>query len=176
MPEDWATVSEQARGEYAKATEKRDKIVLLLCDDPAAVEAAGRLRANWESLGAPVEIRQNEGPLMLSLEADAVLLAVRNPSGGEGVLPECLALIDRSGWWETKAFALGDKANLLRNVRNLDPKADLGTLGSAMQDAGLAIPLASYDILFCPGPDVTQSPGFVYPGPALWRAYKGGGE
>jgi hypothetical protein len=61
-------------------------------------------------------------------------------------------------------------------VRALDPSASLSDLESAMQDAALAVPLVRYDILFAAGPDVSMAPAFVYPGPALWRAYRSSAE
>lgn len=173
-PRDWTATFEEARRLYSQAEVKRDRIVLLVCDDPAAREAAGRLRANWETLGVPIEIRTSLGPLMLSLEADAVLLALRIPSGGEGVLPQCLALYDRSSWWETAAMALGtEKGTLLRSVRALQPDADFADLETSMDSSALAVPLARYEIMFAPGPDVSLAPEFVYPGPTFWRAFKG---
>jgi ABC-type transport system substrate-binding protein len=169
----WSETFDEARLLYSQVSRKQDRIVLLVCDDPAAKEAAGRLRANWEALGVPVEIRSNQGPPMLSLQADAVLLALRIPSFGEGVLPECLALYDRSSWWEIAAIALGEEnARLLRRVRTLDPTADLGDLETAMQESSLVVPLVRYDVLLAAGPDVSMAPSFVYPGPALWRAYR----
>ena len=170
---DWSGMIDEARELYSSIPEPSDSFVLLVSDDPAARASAGRLRANWESLGVPVELRNGEGPLALSMEADAALLSVRLSQNGEGVLPQCLALYDRSGWWEIIALALGEDAQLLRSVRSLEPAADLGTLGSALQDNGLMIPVARYDILFAPGPGISLVPSAVYPGSVLWRAFMG---
>jgi hypothetical protein len=169
----WSGMMDEARDLYSSIPNPSDSFVLLVSDDPAARASAGRLRANWESLGVPVELRNGEGPLALSMEADAVLLSVRLSENGEGVLPQCLALYDRSGWWEIIALALEDEAELLRSVRSLDPDADLEALGSALQDHALMIPVARYDILFAPGPGISLVPSAVYPGSVLWRAFMG---
>jgi hypothetical protein len=172
-----AVTMDDANKLYLQAPEKRDKIVLLVCDDPSAIKAAGRLKYEWERMNVPVEIRTSEGPPMLSLEADAVLLALRIPNGGEGVLPACLALYDRSSWWEFAALVMGDpKATILRNVRALDPNTNIDDLGTAMIDSAVLVPLVKFDILFAPGNDYSMTPEFVYPGSTLWRVYRGAAE
>jgi hypothetical protein len=159
---------------YSSVPERTTRLSLLVCDDPAARESAGRLGANWESLGAQVEIVEGTGALAFSSERDAILLALRLPSGGEGVLPQILALYDRNAWWETAALTLdSDSASLLRRVRSLDPSADLDALADAMVTAGLVAPIARYDILFAPGPDVSLVPDETYPGTVFWRAFSG---
>ncbi len=172
---DWTDLSEQARELYRSVPNPREDLTLLVSDDPAVQAAAGKLRADWQlSFGVPVELRQSAGPPSLSLEADGILLALRLPRDAEGILPQCLALYDRSGWWEIAALALhSDGAALLRRVRTLDPAADLSELGEALESAGLVIPIAKYEILFAPGPDVSLVPPEIYPGPPFWRAFMG---
>ncbi len=171
---DWDADIEEAGNLYASVSEPSEELKLLICDDPAAMAAAGRLRPNWESLGVPVSQIESAGPLSLSFNADGILLALRIPQNGEGVLPQILALYDRSGWWEIAALALDDNgAALLRNVRSLDPSADLDRLAEEMESVGLIAPLAKYDILFAPGPEVSLVPDDVYPGSVLWRAFLG---
>ncbi|MCK4719866.1 hypothetical protein KAU08_04365 [bacterium] len=165
-----------ASGSYENIPNPLDKIDLLVCDDPAAISTAGRLRANWESLGVQVEIRDMEmpGPLALSAASDAILLSFRIPEGGEGVLPQCLTLYDRSGWWDIAGLALNsDNRTLLNDVRSCKPDADLSELGNALVDSGLLLPIARFDILFAPGPDIALVPGTIYPGPVFWRAFMG---
>ena len=170
------TISD-ARALYESVANPQPEINLLVCDDPAARSTAGRLRANWENLGVPVTVSEMAGPLSLSSGADAILLSFRIPSGGEGVLPECLALYDRSGWWELAALALASEDRpLLHSVRNLEPSADLNLLGSALESSGLMIPIARFDILFAPGPDIFLVPDEVYPGTVFWRAFMGSNE
>lgn len=166
-----------ARQLYAGVADPRPEIILLVCDDPAARSTAGRLRANWENLGVPVEIREMAGPLSLSSEADAILLSLRIPIKGVGVLPQCLALYDRSGWWDLAGLALNtnDRA-LLQSVRECNPSADLNSLGTALENAGLMIPISRFDILFAPGPDISLVPNAVYPGTVFWRAFMGSPE
>jgi len=178
---DWESTLEEARRLLSSVHMLEDShvdattgLVLLVADDPAARAASGRLRANWESLGVPVEIRNQVGPLAVSMEADAMLLSFRVPRNGEGALPQCLALYDRGGWWEIIALAMPpDAASLLRSVRALDPGADLGALGSALQSASLVVPVTRYEILFAPGPDISLVPSAVYPGTTFWRAFMG---
>jgi hypothetical protein len=151
-----------------------EEILLLYSDDPAAREAAGRLDGTWERLGINVEPNRSAGPLMLSFRRDAILLAMRLPRNGEGVLPQVLALYERSGWWEIAALAMGaESGELLRRARNLDPSVDLDELAVEMENAGLVAPIAKYDILFAPGPDVSLVPDEIYPGSVLWRAFRG---
>ncbi len=165
---------EEARRLYVSVGNPRESLKLLVPDDPAARAAAGRLRANWESFGVPVELIQSTGPLSLSMEADIILVSLRIPNNGEGVLPQCLALYDRSGWWEIAALSLPlEGALLLRSVRALEPSADSDALGSAVMSAGMMLPLARYDILFAPGPDISLAPERVYPGTVFWRAFMG---
>jgi ABC-type transport system substrate-binding protein len=168
---------EQARELYETVANPTPELSLLVCDDPAAKSAAGRLRANWESLGVPVNVSEMAGPLSLSSEADAILISLRIPMGGEGVLPECLTLCDRSGWWDLAGLALpsGDRA-LLQSVRACEPEADLNSLGAALINSALMIPVARFDILFAPGPDISLAPNAVYPGTVLWRAFMGSPE
>lgn len=163
-----------ASGSYENIANPLDKIDLLVCDDPAAISTAGRLRANWESLGVQVEIREMAGPLALSAASDAILLSFRIPEGGEGVLPQCLTLYDRSGWWDIAGLALNSGNRMLLNdVRSCKPDADLAQLGNALIDSGLILPIARFDILFAPGPDIALVPGTIYPGPVFWRAFMG---
>jgi len=171
---DWSSSLDQARRLYSALPQPRESLTLLVPDDPAAEAVAGRLRANWESFGVPVQIAREKGPLALSMDADAILLALRLPSGGEGVLPQCLALYDRSGWWDLVALGLSPtSATAFRSVRSLDPTADLEAVGSELASAGLAIPLVRYDILFAPGPDISLVPNEVFPGTIFWRAFMG---
>jgi hypothetical protein len=163
-----------ARELYESVIDPQPEITLLVCDDPAARSTAGRLRANWENLGVPVQINELAGPLSLSSQADAILISVRIPIDGEGVLPECLTLYDRNGWWEIAELGMATEDRpLLQSVRNLEPSADLNSLGTALEGAGLMIPIARFDILFAPGPDIVLVPDEVYPGTVFWRAYMG---
>jgi len=170
--EDWSSNLEQARILYADIDNPRENLTMLVADDPAARATAGRIRANWGSFGVPVDIINDSGPLSLSIDADVILLAVRIPD--DGVLPQCLSLIDRNGWWEFIRLAMPQEAHsLLRDVRSLAPSADLQALGSALESSGLMIPLAMYDILMAPGPGLSLVPDSVYPGTPFWRAFVG---
>ncbi|MFH1676777.1 MAG: ABC transporter substrate-binding protein [bacterium] len=171
---DFSRDLEEARKLHTQAKNAREKLTLLVCDDPAARAASGRLRANWESLGVPVEIRESEGPLSLSISADAILLAFRLPKNGDGVFPELFELYDRNGWWSIAGLVLdGESASILKNVRSLGLNCDLNKLGRGMESSGLAIPLAKYGVLFAPGPGVSLVSGEIYPGSVFWRAFNG---
>jgi len=171
---DWRERFEQARNLYNSVPDRSTKLSLLVCDDPAAREAAGRIGANWESLGAQVEIVERAGPLAMSISSDAMILALRIPVDGDGVLPQILSLYDRNGIWEIAALAMDSSSAVnLRNVRNLAPSASLDSLSESMIASGLVFPIARYDILFAPGPDVSLVPDETYPGTVLWRAFSG---
>jgi ABC-type transport system substrate-binding protein len=171
---DWASNIDDARNLYESITNPRENLTVLVADDPAARATAGRIRANWESFGVPVELVNDSGELSLSVDADVFLLSMRIPEGGEGVLPQVLALVDRNGWWEFMRLAMPpENAGLVRNVRNLAPEADLPALGSALISSGLVIPVARYDMLMAPGPGLSLVPQSVYPGTVFWRAFLG---
>ncbi|MCX6647291.1 MAG: hypothetical protein NTY09_13175 [bacterium] len=79
--------------------------------------------------------------------------------------------------WEIAGLAMAPADRpLLQSVRSLEPSADLNLLGTALESAGLMIPIARFDILFAPGPDITLVPNAVYPGTVFWRAYMGSPE
>jgi len=162
------------RNLYSSLAGHKPSLTLYVCDDPAAEAVAGRLRANWESLEVPVEISYRTGPLYMSSDADAMLLALRVIPGNEGILPQLLSLVDRAGMWEVCSSAMGPGPGAhLRDVRSGLITADLDDVGEALIESGIATPLANYDIYFAPGPGISLVPDEVYPGPVLWRAFMG---
>jgi len=157
---------------HSSIIEPKDRLTVLVPDDPAAKAAAGRLRANIQSLGVPVDLVYDSGPLKLSMDADIIMVSIRLIEGSEGILPQCLALYDSNGWWNLAGLALPhDDWQVLNSVRALEPVSDLTLLGQGLQNASLIVPLAKYGIFFAPGPDVELVSENVYPGTLFWRTY-----
>ncbi|HEX9745566.1 MAG TPA: ABC transporter substrate-binding protein [bacterium] len=170
----WADRLDEARNLRDNIANPVEEFTLLVCDDSAATEAASRIKANYESLGVPVNIENSSGPLMLSIKADAILLAVNIPGNGEGALPQVLSMIDRANWWNFLGMALPQNASaMLKKTRNCDLDLDPDFLAEALKSAGLIVPVAKYEILFAPSPEVSLVPDEIYPGPFLWRAFFG---
>ena len=164
-----------ARDLFSSLSDRKSRLNVLVPDDPAAKATAGRLRANFESLGVPVDLVQDSGPLKLSMNADIIILSLRLIDGSEGTLPQCLALYDRNGWWDIAGLALpAEDRGILRSVRNLDPESDLNILGSALQNANVIVPLVKYNIFFAPGPEIELVSDKVFPGTLFWRAFTTG--